>query len=38
MLFKEMFEKNISLEDVIDAVHTGEVIKEYTDDKPYPSY
>ncbi|MCW3111046.1 MAG: hypothetical protein JWQ09_5552 [Segetibacter sp.] len=33
-----MFERNIQPEDVIDAVRMGEVIMEYTDDKPYPSY
>ncbi len=38
MRFKRMFERNILPGDVIDAVRTGEMIKEYPDDKPYPWY
>ena len=36
--FQRMFERNIEPGDVIDIVLTGEVINEYSDDKPYPSY
>ena len=33
-----MFEREISPDDVLDVVRTGEIIKEYPDDRPYPSY
>lgn len=36
--FQRMFERNIEPGDVIDIVRTGEVIQEYSYDKPYPSY
>ncbi|MEJ7676786.1 MAG: DUF4258 domain-containing protein [Segetibacter sp.] len=36
--FQRMFERNINPGDVIDIVRTGEVIFEYSYDKPYPSY
>ncbi len=35
---KRMFEQEIPPEDVLEVVRTGEVIKEYPHDKPYPSY
>jgi hypothetical protein len=33
-----MFEREISPEDVLEAVRNGEIIKEYPDDRPYPSF
>jgi hypothetical protein len=36
--FRRMFEREISPEDVLNVVRTGEIIKEYSDDKPYPSF
>jgi len=33
-----MFERKISKETAISVVQTGEIIAEYPDDKPYPSY
>jgi hypothetical protein len=33
-----MFKREISSEEVISAVKNGKNIKEYTDDKPYPSF
>ena len=36
--FRRMFEREISPEDVLNVVRTGEIIKEYADDKPYPSF
>jgi hypothetical protein len=33
-----MFRRNISLEDVKFILDNGEVIREYKDDKPYPSF
>ncbi len=36
--FRRMFEREISPEDVLNSIRGGEVIKEYPDDKPYPSY
>jgi hypothetical protein len=33
----QMFQRQISKEEVRDVIGTGEVIKEYPDDKPYPS-
>ena len=36
--FRRMFEREITPEDVLTSVRTGQVIKDYRDDKPYPSY
>lgn len=36
--FRRMFEREISPEDVLTVVKQGEIIKEYPDDKPYPSF
>jgi hypothetical protein len=33
-----MFEREIPPEDVLEAVQNGEIIKEYPDDRPYPSF
>jgi hypothetical protein len=33
-----MFRRNISLEEVKFILNIGEVIREYKDDKPYPSF
>ena len=33
-----MFKRSISLDEVRFILTNGEVIKEYPDDKPYPSY
>ena len=33
-----MFRRNISLEEVRFILDHGEVIREYQDDKPYPSF
>ncbi len=33
--FRRMLERNISDEDVENVIISGEVIKEYPDDKPY---
>ena len=30
-------ERNITIDDVKNAVRTGEIIKQYEDDKPFPS-
>ena len=35
---KAMIARSINADDVIAAVKTGEVIREYPDDKPYPSF
>lgn len=35
---RRMFERGLLPEDVKDAVKNGEVITEYLDDKPYPSF
>ena len=35
--FRRMLERNISDEDVENVIISGEVIKEYPDDKPYAS-
>ncbi|MBR2214942.1 MAG: DUF4258 domain-containing protein [Selenomonadaceae bacterium] len=32
-----MVERQISTEEVLSAIMSGEVIKEYPDDSPYPS-
>jgi hypothetical protein len=36
--FRRMFEREISPEDVLEAVRNGEIIKEDPDDRPYPSF
>lgn len=36
--FRRMFERQITPEDVLNVVRTGEIIKEYPEDKPYPSF
>jgi len=33
-----MFERQISKDSVIKSIQTGEIIAEYWDDKPYPSF
>jgi hypothetical protein len=33
-----MFRRNISLDDVEFILDQGEIIKEYQEDKPYPSF
>ena len=35
---ERMFQRNISEKDVEKAVLHGEIIEEYPDDEPYPSY
>ena len=37
-IISQMFRRNISLEEVKFILNTGEVIREYKDDKPYPSF
>jgi hypothetical protein len=32
-----LFERGITIEDVKKSIHTGEIIKQYEDDKPFPS-
>ena len=34
---KRMFERRLTEEDVAEVISSGEIIKEYPDDKPYPS-
>ena len=34
---RQIFERGISIDDVISAVRKGEIIARYTDDRPYPS-
>ena len=34
---KQMFQRNISMEDAKFALHNGVLVNEYPDDKPYPS-
>ena len=34
---ERMMERGISRRDVMDVLHTGEVIEEYSSDYPYPS-
>jgi len=36
--FRRMFEREISPDDMIEVVQKGEIIKDYPDDKPYPSF
>jgi len=33
----EMIEDNISVDEVLFVINTGEIIEEYPDDKPFPS-
>jgi hypothetical protein len=33
-----MFERSIEKQAVIEIIRSGEVIAEYSDDKPYPSF
>ena len=35
--FRRMVTRNISPADIKEAIKTGEIIKTYPDDKPYPS-
>lgn len=35
---QRMFERKIKIDDVSDVIHCGEVIEDYPDDFPYPSY
>jgi len=35
---QRMFERDIFEEDVEDTIKNGEIIEEYFDDKPYPSF
>ena len=37
-IISQMFRRNISLDEVKFILDKGEVIKEYQDDKPYPSF
>ena len=34
---RRMAERDISKEEILDAIEQGEVIKRYPDDRPYPS-
>lgn len=33
-----MIDRNIHTDDVLDTITHGELLKAYTDDKPYPSF
>ena len=33
----QMFKRKIQVEEVVEVLMTGEIIKDYPDDKPYPS-
>ena len=35
---RQMFARAVSVDDVAGLVRDGEIIKEYPDDKPYPSF
>lgn len=35
---KAMIQRNILVDEVLEIVNNGEVIAEYLNDKPYPSY
>lgn len=35
---RRMFERRIDRADVLAVLRNGDVISEYTDDKPYPSF
>lgn len=32
-----LYERNISIDDIVNGINTGEIIKQYEDDKPLPS-
>ena len=32
-----MAERNITVNDIVKGIETGEIIKQYEDDKPFPS-
>ena len=32
-----LYERNINVDDIINGIDTGEIIKQYEDDKPLPS-
>lgn len=32
-----LIERNIKMQDVIKCIETGEIIKQYEDDKPFPN-
>ena len=32
-----LYERQITMDDIINGIETGEIIKQYEDDKPYPS-
>jgi len=32
-----LVERNIFIKDIVNAIKTGEIIKQYEDDKPFPS-
>lgn len=32
-----LYERNISINDILNGINTGEIIKQYTDDKPLAS-
>lgn len=34
---KRLIERNITITDIINGIQTGEIIKQYEDDKPLPS-
>lgn len=33
-----LYERNISIDDIINGINTGEIVKQYPDDKPLPRY
>lgn len=35
---ERLAERNISVLDIVNGINTGEIIKQYEDDKPLPSY
>lgn len=34
---RQMFQREISKEDVVEVIESGQIIMKYPDDKPYPS-
>ena len=32
-----LYERNINIDDIVNGINTGEIIKQYSDDKPLPS-
>jgi len=32
-----LYERNVSIDDIVNGINTGEIIKQYPDDKPLPS-